>query len=626
MKRRSLAFFLAVLLLCALLPATGAKAANGEKLIAFTFDDGPSQYTTQLLDGLAARGAKVTFFMQGVNASAYPSVVRRAWLEGHQICSHTYNHPNLTSLSSAGVRDQLTRTDSILDNALGFDAVYMLRPPYGSYNQSVLNIAGVPCFYWSVDTRDWESRNTEKVYQQIMRNARDGAVVLMHDIHATTIPAALRAIDSLKAQGYQFVTVSELFYRRGITLQNATMYYSAYPGSTADAVANPVIRAESGAAGNLVTITGDSRGAVYYTTNGETPTPANSTRYTGPFTLSTACTVKAVSVISWNSVRSDTVAQEIRYFPAAAPVLTLAGGQLTMTSATPNATIRYTTDESDPTAQSPVYTAPIAAVPGTTYRARAFAPGFDASVVQTLTYTANGNVMRDVTVSNWHYAAFDRAVSEGIINGVAPGIMAPDTALNRAMLVTMLYRMALPSGSAAAESFTDTDPGSYYYPALCWAVSQDIVRGYPDGSFRPDAPITREELCAMLTRYLRAGGHTLDTTGTPLAAFRDGDTVSDWAREDVAAMCALGVVRGYTDQTIRSHGGATRAEAITMLLRTEDLPAPQPAATPSAVAAEAPAADAEAEAPAADDAPIEPGEETSAEAAETEPVSPAPEA
>ena len=177
MKHRILALLLAVLMVTALLPF-GASAA-GEKLIAVTFDDGPSQYTSQLLDGLAARGAKVTFFMQGVNAQSNTAVIRRAWNEGHQICSHTYNHPSLTGLSAGKIRSQLDRTDSILDNAIGFDLNYMLRPPYGNYNQTVLNVAGVPCFFWSVDTLDWKSRNSDSVYSEFMSHARDGSIVLL---------------------------------------------------------------------------------------------------------------------------------------------------------------------------------------------------------------------------------------------------------------------------------------------------------------------------------------------------------------------------------------------------------------------------------------------------------------
>ena len=570
--KRITAFLLALVLVAALLPA-GALAANGDKLIALTFDDGPSQYTPTLLDGLAARGAHVSFFVQGINGSRYPATVRRAWQEGHQICSHTYSHPQLTSLSTAGVREELSKADSVLDAALGFDSTYMLRPPYGAYNQSVLDAAGVPCFYWSVDTRDWESRNADAAYQEFLKAAKDGSIVLMHDVYSTTVTAALRAIDTLQAQGYEFVTLSELFYRRGVSLTAGNIYFNAYPGSTgtADGVADPVIRCENTASGKQITITGDSRGAVYYTTDGTVPTPVNSTKYTGSFTLNASATVKAVSVLSWNSIRSDTVTAQVDYLPAATPELTLTDGVLTMTSATPGATIRYTADGTVPTAASAAYAGAISAVPGTTYRARAFAAAFDPSAVSMLTYGAHGSVMRDVTVDNWYYDACDRAMAEGIINGVEPGVCAPNLPLSRAMLVTILHRMAGEPAGAANCAFPDVDRNDYYYPALCWAVANGVVDGYPNGTFDPNAGITRQELCCMLTRYLNAMGKLpAAASADALSRFADSASVGGWARQSVNAMCAMGIVVGYPDNTVRPNGGATRAEALTMLLRMTD--------------------------------------------------------
>ena len=576
MRKRILALLLTVLMVTALLPF-GASAA-GEKLIAVTFDDGPSQYTSTLLDGLAARGVKVTFFMQGVNAQNYTSVVRRAWNEGHQICSHTYNHPNLNTLSADAIRSQFSRTDTILDNALGFDQRYMIRPPYGNANQTVLSLGGVPFFYWSVDTRDWESRNADKVYNEFMRAARDGSIVLLHDIYSTSVSGALRAIDTLKSQGYQFVTVAELFYRRGVTLQNGTMYYNCYPNSngTASALSTPVISQSANPNGGLsVSISGDSRGTIYYTTNGETPNPVNSTKYTGAFTVTQSCTVRAVTVVNWNGIRSNGASAKVDYIPAAAPKLTMDGDTMTMTCATAGATIRYTTDGSAPNANSKAYSAPITVPKGTTVKAVAFANGYNMSAVSMLTYTANGNLMSDVDTGAWYYPNMDRAVSEGIISGTAPTVMSPNMPLTRAMLVTMLYRLAKPEGQAKAVSFTDADKNSWYYDALCWANAQDIARGYPDNTFRPGASITRAELAAMLARYLRSLGHDLQPDLSVLKPFADGDRIADWAREDISVMVSLGVIRGYNDNTIGSGRGATRAEAVTMLLRAADIPAPE---------------------------------------------------
>lgn len=572
------AFLLALVLVAALLPS-GTLAANGDKLIALTFDDGPSQYTPTLLDGLAARGAHVSFFVQGINGSRNAATVRRAWQEGHQICSHTYSHPQLTKLSAAGVREELSKADSILDGALGFDSSYMLRPPYGAYNQSVLDIAGVPCFYWSVDTRDWESRNADAAYREFLEAARDGSIVLMHDMYATSVTAALRAIDTLQAQGYEFVTLSELFYRRGIPLAAGTIYRNAYPGAagTADRIEDPVIRCEDTPAGKQVTMTGDSRYMIYYTTNGEIPTPANCKEYTGPFLLNAHATIKAMTVVSWNSYRSNVVTAQVDYIPAAAPELTLKDGVLTMTSATTGAGIRYTTDGTVPTASSAAYTGAITAVPGTTYRAQAYAASFDPSAVMMLTYGARGSVMRDVAVGRWYYETCDRAMAEGLIAGVAPEMFSPDQPISRAMVVAILHRMAGEPAGAPACTYPDVNTRGYYYPALCWAAANGIVSGYPDGTFAPNAGITRQELSSVLVRFLHATGKPLaEATEDALSRYADGGMVGRWAWDEMNALCSLGIIAGYPDNTVRPTGGATRAETVALLLRAVDAAADAP--------------------------------------------------
>ena len=592
MKKRILAMLLAVVMVTALLPF-GA-SAEGKKLIALTFDDGPSQYTESLLDGLKERGARVSFFMQGMYAQDYPEIVRRAWEDGHQICSHAYNHPNLTKLTEDEVRYQLGHTDEILDAALGFDARYMIRPPYGNANETVLQIGGVPFFYWSLSVEDWNDHDPDSLCQQLVDKVQNGSIILLHDLYPASIEAALRAIDTLQEQGYEFVTVAELFFRNGARLQNAAMYYSCYPNpdGPAPALADPVISLTPDPNGGMtVTITGDSRGEVYYSLDGELPTPVNTVRYAGAFTLESACTIRAVTVADWNSVRSNETSAEVGAVPPAAPKLSMDGGTMTMTSETPDAVIRYTIDNTAPTAESAVYTGPVAVPRGSTVRAIALTEDGCASAVTRLTFTANGNIMSDVDVGAWYYPHLDRAVSEGIISGTAPTVMSPNAPLTRAMLVTMLYRMAKPEGKFKRVSFIDVTKGTWYYDALCWANAKGIARGYPNNTFRPDVSITRAELAAMLARYLRAQGRDVPSDLSVLKQFADGDRITEWARGDIAAMISLGVIRGYEDNTIGSANGATRAEAVTMLLRTEP-PAPtdEPAPIDEPIPTDAPEA------------------------------------
>ncbi len=571
--KRIVAVILAAVLLISLLPAT-ASAATGEKLIAVTFDDGPGAYTSRLLDGLRSRGVHCTFFTLGSCAEKRPELIKQMWLDGHEISCHTYDHPALTGLSNDQIRNQLNRSYKILNNAVGFDLDYTVRPPYGDFNSRVLSTVNRPCFYWSVDTRDWESRNSDAVYNMFLKYAKDGSIVLMHDIHSTTVDGALRAIDTLLSKGYKFVTVSELFLRRGIKLENGSIYYSAYPGSygTDEAIKTPMISSEIKNGAAQVTIQGDSRGKVYYTTNGEDPTPANGILYTGTFPIQGKVTVKAVSVVRWNGARSGITSKVVRYIPAKSPLLTFANGMLTMESVTPNARIYYTTDGTQPTEKSTRYTGPIASVPGTTYRAITYAEDYDPSYITFRTLTAHGHVLSDVNVKSWYYEAVDRVLTEGMFQGVAERKFGPDQEFTRAMMVTVLYRMQdSPEVSLPDQLFDDVPDTMWCRDAITWAAQNGIVNGYTDGSFRPRQALKRQELCAMLARYLRYIGKDLSGIESGvLNGFDDAASVSNYCVEDVDAICSLRILTGYSDNTLRPARSATRAQAAAMLCRMLD--------------------------------------------------------
>ena len=571
--KRKIALLLAIILIATLVPLQ-AMAASGDKLIALTFDDGPAgSNTTRLLDGLRARNAHCTFFLVGSSVERYPELVKQMWLDGHQIASHTYDHPTMTSLSNDQIRSQLDKTDKLLDKAIGLNLKYMLRPPYGDFNDRVLKTANVPCFFWSMDTYDWKSDNADSVYREFIKQAKDGSLVLLHDTHSTSVTAALRAIDTLQAQGYQFVTVAEMFYRRGITLENGHMYYNAYPGKygTADGVKKPVVKGSYSDYTKMVTITGDSRFKIYYTTNGETPNHTNSKLYTGPFSVSESCTVKAICVRMWNGLKSEVTTTKV-YAPAAMPEISIDKGLVSMSAATPGSAIYYTVDGTTPTKNSTLYSGSFEAVPGTTYTAKAFASGSDSSRVNKLTYSHNGNVFTDINVGDWCYETVDAAVTKGIFKGVTATEFAPDNAFSRAMLVTVLYRMAgEPDVSEYTEPFTDISEDFWSYDAILWAYNNGIINGYEDGSFRPNDSISRQALCAMLVRYLRYAGKDLSGIGTGnLDSFTDKDSISASLAEDVGIANALDIIRGYEDGSIRPQNGATRAQAATMIMRLLD--------------------------------------------------------
>jgi len=198
----------------------------GSKLVALTFDDGPSAATTpRLLDILATNGVKATFFVLGTMAQRSPDILRREVAEGHEVGSHTPYHNQLTNLSFAQVRAEAVEMDRIFTNILGTVPPFT-RPPYGSYNATVGQALGQPMILWSVDPRDWADRNAAVVCTRVVNATVDGSIVLVHDIHATTVDAVPCIINELKARGFEFLTVSELAAARGVPLVNGQAYFS----------------------------------------------------------------------------------------------------------------------------------------------------------------------------------------------------------------------------------------------------------------------------------------------------------------------------------------------------------------------------------------------------------------
>ncbi|MEI8292771.1 MAG: polysaccharide deacetylase family protein [bacterium] len=182
--------------------------------VAMTFDDGPHpKLTLKLLDILKERGIKATFFVIGKNVAEFPEVAKRIVDEGHEIANHSWTHPQLTKLSPSGFATEISQTNDAIEKATGVRPTLM-RPPYGAINANLtkrLNEEyGLTVVLWSVDPLDWKIRNAEHVSSQIIKNAAPGAIILSHDIHASTIDAMPAALDALQSKGYKFATVSEL--------------------------------------------------------------------------------------------------------------------------------------------------------------------------------------------------------------------------------------------------------------------------------------------------------------------------------------------------------------------------------------------------------------------------------
>ena len=245
-------FFL-LLLVCVLVVTSSPVKAEEEpaaeqKLIALTFDDGPTANTISLLDGLRDLGVVATFFINR-GADGNEDILARMVAEGHQLANHTYNHyVPLSELSVERINEEVSLVEDYLYAAMGGSYLELVRTPGGDYSNHLRETIQHPIIYWTVDTRDWESRDANAVYGHLMGDTVEGSIILMHDPYSTTVEAILRAIPVFREQGYEFVTVSELFRRKGIDLVNGVKVYYAEGPVVLPAYSAPSVSADTFAA------------------------------------------------------------------------------------------------------------------------------------------------------------------------------------------------------------------------------------------------------------------------------------------------------------------------------------------------------------------------------------------
>lgn len=196
-------------------------------MVAITYDDGPSQYTPEILDILKENNSAATFFVLGQRVGDNKDVLNRMIEEGSQIGNHSYNHKDLTKISDEELYKQIQGTDDLVYAATGYTPSIM-RPPYGSTSDELNKKIQRPIIKWSVDTRDWESRNSDLVIKSVLDDVKDGSIVLMHDLYDSTLEASKSVIPELVSRGYQLVTVEELFEYRGLVSLAGDQYYHLY--------------------------------------------------------------------------------------------------------------------------------------------------------------------------------------------------------------------------------------------------------------------------------------------------------------------------------------------------------------------------------------------------------------
>ncbi len=267
-----------IISLAALIPPKKANAA-APKLVAFTFDDGPCANTAGLLDGLKKRGAKVTFFMVGSSGSYgishWTSVASRMVEDGHQVANHTWSHvAPFGNLSPTRMKNEIDNVYPYLRRAMGGDFKQLVRIPGGDMSARTSATVNHPMIRFDFDTWDYKTSDSNKVYNSIISQVKDGSIVCLHDSHASSCTAALMAIDYLQARGYECVTVSELFRRRGITLEPYKTYNCAYnKGINLPAYKAPDVTVNDSDFGDrtVKVSTPDSGITLRYTTNGSIP-------------------------------------------------------------------------------------------------------------------------------------------------------------------------------------------------------------------------------------------------------------------------------------------------------------------------------------------------------------------
>ena len=235
---RVVCFFMAMIwsmAACSIAAAAKAPAKPTTRMIALTFDDGPSNANTaKILDILEVNGARATFFVIGSLLAQNAETARRAQRIGCEIGNHTYDHKTWTGLTCASIITQVKQTDEVIERVLGSPCALVRAPGGHCCGQGAL--VGRPLILWSIDTEDWKygankngntAENREKVIRAATENVRDGDIILMHDIYAFTAQCCETIVPRLQAQGFELVTVSEMMRRRCIEMHSGDVYCSA---------------------------------------------------------------------------------------------------------------------------------------------------------------------------------------------------------------------------------------------------------------------------------------------------------------------------------------------------------------------------------------------------------------
>lgn len=198
--------------------------ATDEKKIAISFDAAwGAEYTQKILDILEERNIKTTFFLVGFWIDKYPERVKEIAERGHEVANHSTTHPEMSKLSRDQIITEIKTTQEKIEKLAGVRAVRLFRPPFGDYNDLLIQTCREIDFHviqWDVDSLDWKELGVDHMFNRVIKNVGNGSIVLFHN-NAKYITEALPLIlDHLLAEGYEIVPVSELIYKQNYRIDH----------------------------------------------------------------------------------------------------------------------------------------------------------------------------------------------------------------------------------------------------------------------------------------------------------------------------------------------------------------------------------------------------------------------
>lgn len=192
---------------------------DDRKVAMLTFDDGPhARNTPRILEILREHDVKATFFVLGHRAVKRPDLVARIAEGGHDVGNHSWSHPSFRSLWKSQIEDEVCRTSAVITDATG-RRPSLMRPPYGRYAPSAVPLLGSLGFdlvLWSVDSHDWETNDPDVLAREVVRAAKPGSIILMHDDEPSTVAALPLVIDGLRRRGFALEPVSAVWAERAL--------------------------------------------------------------------------------------------------------------------------------------------------------------------------------------------------------------------------------------------------------------------------------------------------------------------------------------------------------------------------------------------------------------------------